>query len=72
VPFPAPFDDLETLRQLADTARLAFGTLSLDACARLQRAGLLSEERGWWRITALGQQALADHARLPSTRKLDP
>ena len=56
-------DDLQTLRQLDDTARLAYGRLDREACRRLQRGGFLGEDDGWWRITDLGRVALATTSR---------
>lgn len=58
-------DDLQTLRQLDDTARLAYGRLDREACRRLQRGGFLGEDDGWWRITDLGRVALATSALPP-------
>lgn len=52
-------DDLQTLCQLDDTARLACSPLDQGACERLQSSGLVLENAGWWRITDLGRNALA-------------
>jgi len=67
---PPPSDDVDTLRQLDDTSHLVYPPLDQHACERLEKAGLVSEEAGWWRITALGRLALATAALTARDRPL--